>query len=148
MAQLSGVFRLGRDAELRRTPSGETVTTLALAFNWGQRQEDGTRPAQWVEASLWGKRAESLAPYLLKGGQIYAVLSDPHIEQYEGRNGAGVKLSARVLDVELVGGKPQAVSDTGRQPQRQDRPTQPQQHTSKQAAPSSGFEDMDSDIPF
>ena len=69
MAHITGAFRLGRDAELRYTPGkNEPVINLALAFNWGQKGEDGNRPSQWIEASLWGKRAEALAPYLLKGG--------------------------------------------------------------------------------
>lgn len=138
MAQITGVFRIGRDAELRHTPKGDAVAQLSLAYNHGKKGQDGNRPSQWIDASIWGKRAESLAPYLLKGQQIYAVLSDPHIQTYEGKNGQGVKLVATVLEIELIAGqRPQEG-----QPQRQERP---------KAAPapaSSGFDDMDSDIPF
>lgn len=105
MAQIVGVFRLGRDAEVRHTAGGDAVCNLSLAFNYGKKQSDGNRPSQWIDASLWGKRAESLAQYLTKGAQVYAVISDPHIEEYEGRNGKGHKLAGTVIELEFAGGK-------------------------------------------
>lgn len=138
MAQINGIFRIGRDAELRHTPKGDAVAQLSLAYNHGKKGQDGNRPSQWIDASIWGKRAESLTPYLLKGQQIYAVLSDPHIQTYEGKNGQGVKLVATVLEVELIAGQRPPEG----QPQRQEQP---------KAAPapaSSGFDDMEDDIPF
>ena len=151
MAHITGSFRLGRDAELRKIPSGESVINLALAFNWGQKGQDGNRPSQWIDAALWGKRAEALAPYLLKGAQIYAVLSDPHIETYQGKNGEGHKLAARVLEVELVGPKPQGQPAPQAQQRNAyaDQRGAPQPARQQRPAPaSSGFDDMDSDIPF
>lgn len=148
MAQIIGAFRLGRDAELRTTPKGESVANLALAFNYGNKQEDGNRPSQWIEAALWGKRAEALEQYLVKGGQIYAVLADPHIETYEGKNGTGTKLVAKVLEIELIGsrqsgGSEQRQSAAPRQPAPQRQAAAP-----RQSSGGSGFDDMDSDIPF
>jgi len=67
------VGNLGRDVELRYTPGGSAVATLNLATTevWndkgGQRQER----TEWHRVSLWGKQAESLREYLLKGKQIY-----------------------------------------------------------------------------
>jgi single-strand DNA-binding protein len=139
MAQITGVFRIGRDAELRHTPKGDAVAQLSLAYNHGKKGQDGSRPSQWIDASIWGKRAESLAPYLLKGQQIYAVLSDPHIQTYEGKNGQGVKLVATVLEIELIAGQRQQDG----QPQRQERP----KPAPAPANPGS-FADMDDDIPF
>jgi single-strand DNA-binding protein len=72
----SGVYRLGRDAELRRTNSGEAVSGLSLAYNYGKKDADGKQATTWIEAALWGKRAESASQYLTKGTQIFAVLSD------------------------------------------------------------------------
>ncbi|MGL5486149.1 MAG: single-stranded DNA-binding protein [Shewanella sp.] len=96
-----GLARLGRDAELRFTPSGEAVCNLSLAVNYGKKGNDGNRLTQWIDASLWGKQAEALAPYLTKGSVHCFVLSDIHIETYQGQNGPGHKLSARVDSVEL-----------------------------------------------
>jgi single-strand DNA-binding protein len=67
------VGNLGRDAELRYTPSGAAVATLNLATTdvykdrEGQRKED----TQWHRVILWGKTAETLQDYLTKGKQIY-----------------------------------------------------------------------------
>lgn len=154
MAQLSGVFRLGRDAEVKFIPSGEAVASLALAFNYGKKDDQGNRSSQWIEAALWGKRAEALAPYLKKGGQVYVLMTEPHIETYQKNDGGqGFKLVARVLDVELIGGQNQ----NGQQPQRSPQAAAPQrnayadakgasQPAAQQRQPASG--DFDDDIPF
>ena len=131
-----GLARIGRDVEVRTTAQGEPVASLSLAFSYGRKGEDGRRPTQWVDAALWGKRAEALAPYLLKGGLIAVTLEDVHIETYHGKNGEGVKLVGRVMDIELAGGK----QDGG------ERPTAVQRPAPRPA--SSGFDDMNDDIPF
>ena len=137
-----GLARLGRDAEIRTTSQGESVATLALAFSYGRKGSDGNRPTQWVDAALWGKRAEALAPYLLKGGLVSVSLEDVHIETFDGKNGPGHKLAARVVDVELASPK-QAGSAPAQQPRPAPAPA-------PRPAPSagSGFEDMTDDVPF
>ena len=102
---LTGLARIGRDTELRYTSGGEAVANISMVFNYGKKGSDGKRPSQWIEASLWGKRAESLAQYLGKGSMIDVVLSEPHIETYQGKNGEGHKLVARVIEIELAGGR-------------------------------------------
>lgn len=132
-----GLARLGKDAELKYLPNGDAVASLALAFTYGKKDESGKRPTQWVDAALWGKRAESLAQYLTKGTQVVAYLEDVRIETYEGKNGTGTKLVARVADLELVAGSA---------PQQAKAPPPPPKPAPK--PPASGFDDMDSDIPF
>ena len=67
------VGNLGRDAELRATPSGASVSNYSTATteNWtgkdGQKQEK----TEWHRIVLWGKTADALQPYLTKGKQIY-----------------------------------------------------------------------------
>lgn len=137
MAQLSGLFRLGRDAELRHTNNGDPVVGLALAYNFYDKNADKNRGSQWVEASLWGKRAESLAQYLSKGGQVYAVIADLHIETYDGKNGTGTKLVGKITEIELAGG------------QKQESKPKPQGNTEHGKAKANAYQnDDDSDIPF
>ncbi len=149
MAQLSGVFRLGRDVEVRFIPSGEAVANLALAFNYGKKDDQGNRPSQWIEANLWGKRAEALAPYLRKGNQVFILMTEPHNETYTKNDGTqGFKMVGRVLEVELIGGQNQAgqQSQPSSAPQRNayaDAKGQPQP-AQRQQAPA----DYDDDIPF
>ena len=133
-----GLARLGRDAELRTTSNGDTVATLALAFT---RRVKGEKLTQWVDGALWGKRAESLAPYLLKGGLVAVTLEDVHIETFTSQNGDGHKLAGRVIDVELAGGGERTAAPA----------PAPRAAPAPRPAPSagSGFEDMGGDeIPF
>ena len=143
--QMIGLARLGRDAELRHTSNGDAVASLSLAFNFGRKGTDGKRPTQWVEASLWGKLAESLIDYLTKGTQVCVTLDEPHIETYQTKDGReGTKLSARVMAIELASG--------GQQQQREAGPAQParpqQQAQRPPAAANRGEAFEDDDIPF
>jgi len=100
--KLIGIARIGKDAELRYTPSGKAVANLSLAYYFGQKGQDGNRPTQWVEATLWDKQAERLATYLLKGAVFNVICRDVHIETYEGKNGTGSKLVGTIADIEFV----------------------------------------------
>jgi single-strand DNA-binding protein len=135
----NGLARIGKDAEVRYTPGGAAVANVSLAFTYGKKGDDGKRPTQWVDASLWGQRAESLAPYIKKGGQIVAYLEDVSIQTFTKGDGTqATKMVARLVDLEFVSSGEQASS----QPKPQPKP---------QAAPQSngsGFDDMDDDIPF
>ena len=135
----NGLARIGKDAEVRYTPGGAAVANVSLAFTYGKKGDDGKRPTQWVDASLWGQRAESLAPYIKKGGQIVAYLEDVSIQTFTKGDGTqATKMVARLVDLEFVSGGEQASS----QPKPQPRPqAAPQSH-------GSGFDDMDDDIPF
>lgn len=129
----NGLARIGRDAEIRYTPGGAAVANVSLAFTYGKKGDDGKRPTQWVDASLWGQRVESLAPYLTKGKQIVAYLEDVHIQTYTKGDGTQAsKMAARIADLEFVAGGEQAESQPKPKPQ---------------AAPSSDFDDL-ADIEF
>lgn len=136
-----GLARIGKDAEVRFTPSGTAVANVSLAFTYGKKGEDGKRPTQWVDASIWGQRAEPMASYLLKGKQIVAYLEDVHLQTYTKGDGTqNTKMVARLADLEFV-------SDNS-----DHKPTQkPQSAPQSRPAPApqgSGFDDMDDDIPF
>lgn len=134
-----GLARIGKDAEVRFTPGGTAVANVSLAFTYGKKGDDGKRPTQWVDASLWGQRAESLAPYIKKGGQIVAYLEDVSIQTFTKGDGTqATKMVARLVDLEFVSGGEQASSQPKPQPKPQ---AAPQSH-------GSGFDDMDDDIPF
>lgn len=140
--QLIGVARLGRDAELR-TAGQNSVTSLSLAYNYGRKDEQtGNKPTQWVEGDLWGKQAEALAPYLLKGKQVSVIVDELHEEKFHTRDGGqGTKLKGRIISIELVGGsgdaKP-AAAPAQRAPAPAPRPA---------PAPFDGGH-VDDDIPF
>lgn len=132
--QLFGLARLGRDAEVRYTPKGEAVANLSLAFNYGRKGDDGKRPTQWVDGSLWGKLAEAISQYLVKGSLVAVTLDDVHIETFDKKDGTqGVKLSGRVSSIELAGGGERQAAPAPAPAKRQT---------------DTGFDRMDDDIPF
>jgi primosomal replication protein N len=67
------VGNLGRDAELRWTPSGAAVATANMATTdvWTDRNGQRQERTEWFRVTIWGKQAESLQEYLTKGKQIY-----------------------------------------------------------------------------
>lgn len=156
--KLLGLARIGNDPEVRFTQNGDAVVNLSLAYNYGRKGDDGKKPSQWIDASLWGERAEKLIEWLTKGRQIYVELDDVHGEQYEGRNGTGFKIVGRVASLEFTAGGDQ---QQGQQQQRQ--PAQQQRQASQsnsyadqkgraapaqQRQPATNLADMDDDVPF
>lgn len=92
---------IGRDAELRSVSSGDSVAGFSLAVSTGTKDKPATL---WVDCSLWGKRADGLAPYLLKGTPV-TVCGDVDLSQYTTNAGQpGAKITCRV-DKLTFGGK-------------------------------------------
>jgi single-strand DNA-binding protein len=67
------VGNLGRDPEVRTTPSGQPVAKFSLATNRRRRDKDGNRQdeTEWHNIVCWGRQAEIAGEYLTKGKQIY-----------------------------------------------------------------------------
>lgn len=140
MAILTGLFTLGRDAELRTTQSGDSTATLALAYNYGRKGDDGKTPSQWVRATIWGKRAEAAAHHLTKGKQISATLDGLHVQTFQKQDGTtGTSLEARVVDFEFTRGQQQQSAAPA--PAPASRPAPP-------SRAASGFDGMDDDVSF
>lgn len=138
---LTGLIRLGRDAELKYTPAGMAVTQIAGVYNYGKKV-NGEQPGQWVELTLWGKQAEAVTKYLTKGSQIDVVSDNLHIETFTKKDQTtGVKLVGTVLKLDFAGGG-----------QKQDAAPQTQHHEQKaqgyQPKPDNFDDDFDDAIPF
>lgn len=147
MAQLFGTFRIGNDPELRYLPDGTGVTNLSLASNYGKRDpQTNRRQTQWVDAVLWGKHAEAVTQYLVKGNEVTCTIDEVHNEEFTRQGGVmGYKMTGRISNLQLVGGAPQD--------QTQQRPAQTNQQQARQApqqaAPQPTPEKFyDDDIPF
>ncbi len=166
--KLIGLARQGNDSELRYTQNGDPVAGISLAYNYGPKDQSGKRATVWVDASLWGKRAEALIEYLTKGRLWYVEITDVHIETYEGRNGPGHKLVGRINEIQFAGGNDQQQGNQQQQ-QQQQRPAQRQapqrqqggqqqrngyadatgrQQPQQQQRQAADLADMDDDIPF
>lgn len=136
--------RIGRDAELRYTPNGDAVCNIAVAVDYGRKGQDGKRPTQWYDLALWGKQAEGLAPYLLKGKQIFFTASELHIEQFNRADGTqGAKLVGRISEIKFASDGGQAGQGVQPQPAR---PAAPRPQPAQQ--PATDLDSFDDDIPF
>lgn len=99
------VGNLGRDAELRSTPSGASVANFNMATTekWtgkdGQKQEK----TEWHRCTLWGKQADAVAQYLTKGKQVY-VEGKLETRQYEKDGQKHYSTEIKVDNVVLLGG--------------------------------------------
>ena len=88
--------RLTKDAVTRQTQKGDSVTGFSVASDFGFGENKRT---DFVNCSLWGKRGEALAPYLLKGQQV-TVIGESTQEEYEGKQSLKVP---RVTEIILQG---------------------------------------------
>ena len=127
---------LGRDADLRYTPDGTAVSNLALAYSVGYGDKKRT---QWLDGSLWGKRAESLSPHLTKGTKVLIYADDVELEQYQKNDGAsGTKIKCRIVDIKFAGSNGGAAQPAANKPQQQQQ----------QQQQGEGYNDFDDPIPF
>ena len=102
--------RFTKDADLRFTASGTAVLNFTLATDVGFG--DSKHPV-FIGCSLFGKRAESLAPHILKGGAA-TVSGNGDLRTWESNNKHGAEVTINVQDVDLQGSsqKP-AQADSG-----------------------------------
>ncbi len=65
------VGNLGKDPEIRHTPSGVAVATFSLATTSPFKDKDGNKPTEWHNIVAWRNLAEICGKFLTKGRQVY-----------------------------------------------------------------------------
>lgn len=95
---------LGRDPELKYTPSGTAVCDFSIATTERKgRGSDAEEITTWFRVSLWGKQAEAASQYLQKGKLIYV---EGRLSQRSYTNKAGeqkTSLEVHGTDFQFVG---------------------------------------------
>jgi single-strand DNA-binding protein len=137
------VGNLGRDAELRYTPGGAPVATLNLATTevWNDKAGQKQEKTEWHRVIVWGKSAESLNEYLVKGKQIY-VEGRLQTRQWDDKDGTKrYTTEVRGDRIVLLSGGPGA-GGGGRSQSRGAAPSD------EPMGPDAGAELTDDDIPF
>ncbi len=133
MNSLNAIVRLSKDAELRFLSDQTPVAQLSMAMTSGYGDKTVTT---WVNGSIYGKRAETLAPMLLKGQQI-GVTGEITNQPYIAKDGTNkLDLRMRITDVTLL--SKASVSDS------KNNASMP----SKNASSGDSFDDVESDLPF
>lgn len=76
---------LGKDPELRYTPSGKAVCTFSVAFNPGKKDEK--KPPVWFNCKAWNTLAEGIAANYKKGQGIKIANAFLDVEIWKDREG-------------------------------------------------------------
>ena len=106
------IGRLGKDPEMRYTPSGRPVTTFNVATSRSWNTSDGERrkETEWFNIVAWGSLAEICNQYLAKGRQVYIEgrLQSRSWEDNDGRRHTSVEVVANEM---IMLGKRQSSED-------------------------------------
>ena len=157
------IGNLGRDPEVRYAPSGAAICTVAIATsrNWkdktsGERHEE----TEWHRVVFFDRLAEIAGEYLKKGKSVYI---EGRLQTRKWTDKDGVeKYTTEIIAYEMTmlgsregGGGGGGSGDDGYNEQRAEAPRRapsaprPPAPAPRQAPKSStGFDDMDDDIPF
>jgi single-strand DNA-binding protein len=95
------IGRLGRDPEMRYTPSGRPVTTFSLATSrsWNTSEGERRTETEWFNVVAWGSLAEICKQYLIKGQQVYVEgrLQTRHWEDGDGNKHSTTEIVANEM---------------------------------------------------
>ncbi len=136
---------VGRDPEVKYTSAGTAVVSLSLATsrrwkdkNSGEQQED----TEWHRVVAYDRLAEIIGEYVIKGSSL---LIDGRLKTRKWQDKDGVDRYTTEVVVENLQLQGKASGDREEKPQRQ----APQRDRAPaKGSGSTGFDDMDDDIPF
>jgi single-strand DNA-binding protein len=87
---------VGKDAKLNHPQSGgDAVLNFSLAVDNGKDRDGNSRPATWYDCAIWGKRAEALEKYILKGTKL-SVSGRPSVRVHEGKAYLGITIDGQL----------------------------------------------------
>jgi len=147
------VGNLGRDPDMRYLPSGDAVANLALATTDKFKDKSGEMKevTEWHRISFFGRQAEICGQYLKKGSQIY-VEGSLRTRKYTDKDGVE-KYATEIRGdrMQMLGSKGGGgmadMDDSGYTAQAAPKPA-PRPSAPAARPASSGFDDMEDDIPF
>ena len=171
MASINKVIiigNLGRDPEVRYTPSGAAVCNVSVATtrNWKDKNSgDKVEETEWHRVVFYDRLAEIAGEYLKKGRPVYVEgrLKTRKWQDKDGKDNYTTEIVAEQM--QLLGGREgggggggYGGGQGGGDDYSQDTPAAPSRPAARPAAPqrpaqsapksSTGFDDMDDDIPF
>ena len=143
MIKMQVIGRLGKDCTVN-TVNGKNVINFTVAHSEKYRDSSGNNQEKttWVDCAYWTDRT-AIAPYLQKGTQVF-VEGSPEVRSFTRNDGtAGVSLSLRVREVQLLGSK--GDSNTGGSPASENTSYDGRQETPTAASVN---DDVADDLPF
>lgn len=149
--QCSFIGRLGKDPEVRYTPSGDAICSFSIAIGsqWkdkatGEKKES----TEWIRCVAFGRLGEICGEYLTAGKQIY-LQGHMKTRKWEDKDKVTRYTTEVVVDQMQMLQDPKGGGERS-EPQQQRRPA-PAGGTGGSAArkpAAAGFDDLDEDIPF
>jgi single-strand DNA-binding protein len=136
------IGNLGRDPEMRYTPSGQAVTQFTVATNRNYRDQQGEwqKETEWFRVVVWGQQAERTAETLRKGHKVY-VEGRIQTRQWEDQSGQ------KRYTTELVANQVSSLERRDREDEPPFAEDRPASGGAPRTAPESSSEDFD-DLPF
>ena len=111
------IGNLGRDPEVRYTPSGTAVANFSVATteNWTNREGEKQSRTEWHRVEAWGRLGEICGEYLAKGRQVYieGSIQTDEWEDQEGNKRQTTKI--RAWKMQMLGSRDsgQTLPDSG-----------------------------------
>lgn len=144
------IGRLTRDAELKYSASGLAIAKFAIATNRKKKQGDEwVDEASFIDITLFGKSAEALGKYLVKGKQV-AIQGALHQDLWEQDGQARSKVGIIAESIQLLGGGENAQGGarlgSGGESRRERAPVA--RAGQEPADPPKKVDDFNDDIPF
>jgi single-strand DNA-binding protein len=95
------IGNLGREPEMRYTPSGRPVTTFSVATSrtWNTSEGEKHIETEWFNVVAWSNLAEICKQYLTKGQQVYIEgrLQTRHWDDQEGNKHTSIEIVANEM---------------------------------------------------
>ncbi len=151
------VGNLGRDPEMRYTPSGSAVANLALATSesWKDKQTgENQERTEWHRIVFFNRLAEIAGEYLKKGSKVY-VEGKLQTRKWQDKDGQD-RYTTEIVgnEMQMLDSRGGGAGGMGGGMDNFDQSPAPAQRQTPQAAPAAAqqpkgaFDDFDDDIPF
>jgi single-strand DNA-binding protein len=148
------IGNLGRDPEVRYLPSGDAVANFSVATTekWKDKSGEMQEQTEWHRISFFGRQAEICGEYLRKGSSVY-IEGRLQTRKWTDKDGnERTTTEVRGDRMQMLGGRGGGTAEM-REPDYAAAEGSPAPAAKKPAAAgaakkSSGFDDMDDDIPF
>jgi single-strand DNA-binding protein len=142
--EVTGIFCLGRDPEVRYTPSGVAVASFSGASNYSyfdKKADEWVQETEWTNFTAWAKQAERIGERLQKGSLVY-IAGRLKTDQWEDKDG-NTRYTTKVI-IRKIEFLANYVKAEGGYPRDDDVPGDVRSRQESSAKSSVG----DDDIPF
>jgi single-strand DNA-binding protein len=155
------VGNCGRDPEIRYLPSGQAVANVSIATTSKRKDKNSgemVEETQWHRVTFFDRLAEIVGEYVKKGRPLY-IEGRLTYRKYTDKDGVEKNATDIIAtEMQMLGGRegmgaPSSSDDDGGAPPRRapapaGRPAAGGGGRPAAPKPSTGFDDMDDDIPF